>query len=175
MELKLLTLMQPLLFPRKFKCGFSVTEPNTREARVPRGSDKKQTLRSECCSVIAVFAFQIFLQQQIMFIVWKLFCIVWKKQTNNSNWQIVTYWFLSNFHLPNLTLYCFSQMWNDLIRYACCYMQRCNMNECIQTDFQEKKWNSYVWLSFAHSYTFIYLSIHLFKFSCHQSKKNLLN
>ncbi|XP_071892420.1 cilia- and flagella-associated protein 54 isoform X2 [Anas platyrhynchos] len=45
MELKLLTLMQPLLFPRKFKCGFSVTEPNTREARVPRGSDKKQTLR----------------------------------------------------------------------------------------------------------------------------------
>uniref|UniRef100_A0A8B9ZJ79 Uncharacterized protein n=1 Tax=Anas platyrhynchos TaxID=8839 RepID=A0A8B9ZJ79_ANAPL len=55
MELKLLTLMQPLLFPRKFKCGFSVTEPTTREARVPRGSDRKQTLRSECCSVIAVF------------------------------------------------------------------------------------------------------------------------
>lgn len=76
MELKLLTLMQPLLFPRKFKCGFSVTEPNTREARVPRGSDKKQTLRSECCSVIAVFPFQIFLQQQIMFIVWKLYYMV---------------------------------------------------------------------------------------------------
>lgn len=90
MELKLLTLMQPLLFPRKFKCGFSVTEPNTREARVPRGSDKKQTLRSECCSVIAVFPFQIFLQQQIMFIVWKLYYMVHtvfcgKKKQHNSN------------------------------------------------------------------------------------------
>lgn len=55
--------MQPLLFPRKFRCGFSDSEANTREARMPRGSDRKQTLRSECCSVIAVFAFQIFLQQ----------------------------------------------------------------------------------------------------------------
>ncbi|XP_040412645.1 cilia- and flagella-associated protein 54 isoform X4 [Cygnus olor] len=45
-ELKLLTLMQPLLFPRKFRCGFSVSEANTREARMPRGSDKKQTLRT---------------------------------------------------------------------------------------------------------------------------------
>uniref|UniRef100_A0A8C0EKT6 Cilia and flagella associated protein 54 n=1 Tax=Bubo bubo TaxID=30461 RepID=A0A8C0EKT6_BUBBB len=35
MELKLLTLMQPLLFPRKFKQDFSITENNTEEARMP--------------------------------------------------------------------------------------------------------------------------------------------
>ncbi|XP_076184787.1 cilia- and flagella-associated protein 54 [Aptenodytes patagonicus] len=45
MELKLLTLMQPLLFPRKFKHGFSVSENNTKEARMPHGSEKKQTFR----------------------------------------------------------------------------------------------------------------------------------
>ncbi|NXJ97084.1 CFA54 protein, partial [Corythaixoides concolor] len=42
MELKLLTLMQPLLFPRKFN-----SEDNTKEARMPHGSEKKQTFRSE--------------------------------------------------------------------------------------------------------------------------------
>ncbi|XP_054672267.1 cilia- and flagella-associated protein 54 isoform X4 [Grus americana] len=45
MELKLLTLMQPLLFPRKFKHGFSISETNTEEARMPHGSEKKQTFR----------------------------------------------------------------------------------------------------------------------------------
>lgn len=69
MELKLLTLMQPLLFPRKFKHGFSISENNTKEARMPRGSEKKETFRSECCSVIAVFIFQIFLLQDILFII----------------------------------------------------------------------------------------------------------
>ncbi|NXF34009.1 CFA54 protein, partial [Nyctibius bracteatus] len=48
MELKLLTLMQPLLFPRKFKHGFSISENNTKEARMPHGSEKKQTFRREC-------------------------------------------------------------------------------------------------------------------------------
>ncbi|XP_052630644.1 cilia- and flagella-associated protein 54 isoform X1 [Harpia harpyja] len=46
MELKLLTLMQPLLFPRKFKRGFSASENNTKEARMPHGSEKKQTFRN---------------------------------------------------------------------------------------------------------------------------------
>uniref|UniRef100_A0A8B9MKQ6 Uncharacterized protein n=1 Tax=Accipiter nisus TaxID=211598 RepID=A0A8B9MKQ6_9AVES len=50
MEVKLLTLMQPLLFPRKFKRGFSTSENNTKEARMPHGSEKKQTFRSGCCS-----------------------------------------------------------------------------------------------------------------------------
>uniref|UniRef100_A0A663MIL0 Uncharacterized protein n=1 Tax=Athene cunicularia TaxID=194338 RepID=A0A663MIL0_ATHCN len=34
MELKLLTLMQPLLFPGKFKQDFSISENNTKEARI---------------------------------------------------------------------------------------------------------------------------------------------
>ncbi|KAM9292811.1 LOW QUALITY PROTEIN: cilia- and flagella-associated protein 54 [Morus bassanus] len=42
MELKLLTLMQPLLFPRKFKHDFSISENNTKEAH---GSEKKQIFR----------------------------------------------------------------------------------------------------------------------------------
>uniref|UniRef100_A0A8B9PF61 Cilia and flagella associated protein 54 n=1 Tax=Apteryx owenii TaxID=8824 RepID=A0A8B9PF61_APTOW len=49
MELKLLTVMQPLVFPRKLKHGFSVNENNTKEAGMPYGSGKKQALRSECC------------------------------------------------------------------------------------------------------------------------------
>ncbi|XP_030335899.1 cilia- and flagella-associated protein 54 isoform X2 [Strigops habroptila] len=43
MELKLLTLMQSLRFPRKFKRDFSVSESNTKEAKMPDGSEKKQT------------------------------------------------------------------------------------------------------------------------------------
>ncbi|KAM6425269.1 LOW QUALITY PROTEIN: cilia- and flagella-associated protein 54 [Rhynochetos jubatus] len=46
MELKLLILMQPFLFPRKFKHGFSVSENNIKEARMPHGSEKKQTFRT---------------------------------------------------------------------------------------------------------------------------------
>nr|XP_013802500.1 PREDICTED: cilia- and flagella-associated protein 54 [Apteryx mantelli mantelli] len=45
MELKLLTVMQPLVFPRKLKHGFSVNENNTKEAGMPYGSGKKQALR----------------------------------------------------------------------------------------------------------------------------------
>ncbi|KAM6136893.1 LOW QUALITY PROTEIN: cilia- and flagella-associated protein 54 [Pterocles gutturalis] len=45
MELKLLTLMQPLLFPRKFKHSFPINENNTKEAGVPHGSEKKQTFK----------------------------------------------------------------------------------------------------------------------------------
>ncbi|XP_037245608.1 cilia- and flagella-associated protein 54 [Falco rusticolus] len=47
MELKLLTLMQPLLFPRKFKHDFSISENNTKEARMPHGSEMKQTFGSD--------------------------------------------------------------------------------------------------------------------------------
>uniref|UniRef100_A0A8C4TX57 Uncharacterized protein n=1 Tax=Falco tinnunculus TaxID=100819 RepID=A0A8C4TX57_FALTI len=43
MELKLLTLMQPLLFPRKIKHDFSISENNTKETRMPHGSEMKQT------------------------------------------------------------------------------------------------------------------------------------
>uniref|UniRef100_A0A8B9E231 Cilia and flagella associated protein 54 n=1 Tax=Anser cygnoides TaxID=8845 RepID=A0A8B9E231_ANSCY len=42
-ELKLLTLMQPLLFPRKFRCGFSDSEANTREARICKMNECIQT------------------------------------------------------------------------------------------------------------------------------------
>ncbi|KFP33909.1 Uncharacterized protein C12orf55, partial [Colius striatus] len=45
MELKLLTLMQPLLFPRKDTHGFSISENNTKEAVVLHDSEKKQTFR----------------------------------------------------------------------------------------------------------------------------------
>ncbi|XP_040518077.1 cilia- and flagella-associated protein 54 isoform X2 [Gallus gallus] len=45
-ELKLLTLMKPLLFPRKFRHGFSVSENNTKGDHMPRVSDKKRTVRS---------------------------------------------------------------------------------------------------------------------------------
>lgn len=64
MEVKLLTLMLP--FRRKFKHSFSISESNTEEAKIPEGSEKEQTFSSECCSVIAVFVFQIFLQQEIL-------------------------------------------------------------------------------------------------------------
>ncbi|KFP36755.1 Uncharacterized protein C12orf55, partial [Chlamydotis macqueenii] len=50
MELKLIRLMQPLLFPRKIKHSFSVSENNTKEVSMPHDSEKKQTFRSECCS-----------------------------------------------------------------------------------------------------------------------------
>ncbi|XP_010014599.1 PREDICTED: uncharacterized protein CFAP54, partial [Nestor notabilis] len=43
MELKLLTLMQSLRFPRKFKHDFSISESNTKEAKMPDGSENKQT------------------------------------------------------------------------------------------------------------------------------------
>ncbi|XP_051639987.1 cilia- and flagella-associated protein 54 isoform X3 [Manacus candei] len=45
MELKLLTLMQPLLFPRKFERVSSVSEDNSKEASTPQGSEKTQTFR----------------------------------------------------------------------------------------------------------------------------------
>lgn len=67
MELKLLTLMRPLLFPGKFRRGFSVGESNTRRDHLPCISDKKSTVRSEFL-VTALFAFQIFLKQEILFI-----------------------------------------------------------------------------------------------------------
>ncbi|XP_021247900.1 cilia- and flagella-associated protein 54 isoform X2 [Numida meleagris] len=46
MELKLLTLMRPLLFPRKFKHSFSVSETSTRGDNVPCVSNKKSKVRS---------------------------------------------------------------------------------------------------------------------------------
>ncbi|NWX28772.1 CFA54 protein, partial [Notiomystis cincta] len=49
-ELRLLTLMQPLLFPGKFERSFSVSDGNRKETRAPQGSEKTQTIRSECCS-----------------------------------------------------------------------------------------------------------------------------
>ncbi|KAM6292902.1 cilia- and flagella-associated protein 54 [Porphyrio hochstetteri] len=45
MELKLLTLMQPLLFPRKCKPSFSVIENDTKEAKMPHDSEKKQVFK----------------------------------------------------------------------------------------------------------------------------------
>ncbi|NXG20140.1 CFA54 protein, partial [Grallaria varia] len=45
MELKLLTLVQPLLFPRKSEHSFSVTNDNSKEASTSQGSAKTQTFR----------------------------------------------------------------------------------------------------------------------------------
>ncbi|NXK98104.1 CFA54 protein, partial [Formicarius rufipectus] len=47
MELKLLTLMQPLLYPRKSEHGFSVSEDNSKEVSMPEGSEKTQKLRGK--------------------------------------------------------------------------------------------------------------------------------
>ncbi|XP_065597313.1 cilia- and flagella-associated protein 54 [Cyrtonyx montezumae] len=46
MELKLLILMQPLLFSRKSRHGFSVSENNTGGDNMPSVSDKKSTVRN---------------------------------------------------------------------------------------------------------------------------------
>ncbi|NXS08777.1 CFA54 protein, partial [Neodrepanis coruscans] len=69
MELKLLTLMQPLLFPRKSEHVFS--EDNSKEYSTLKGSENIQASKSECCSVIVVFEFQIFLQQEIVLVISK--------------------------------------------------------------------------------------------------------
>ncbi|NXM68866.1 CFA54 protein, partial [Serilophus lunatus] len=45
MELKLLTLMQPLLFPRKFEHVFSISEDNSKEDSTPQGSENMQTFK----------------------------------------------------------------------------------------------------------------------------------
>ncbi|NXB73393.1 CFA54 protein, partial [Donacobius atricapilla] len=50
MELKLLTLMQPLVFPGKFERSFSITDDTSKEASTLQGSEKTQKIRSECCS-----------------------------------------------------------------------------------------------------------------------------
>ncbi|NWS06277.1 CFA54 protein, partial [Motacilla alba] len=50
-ELKLLTLMQPIVFPGKFERSFSVSDGgNSKEGSTHQGSLKTQTIRSECCS-----------------------------------------------------------------------------------------------------------------------------
>ncbi|NXR44603.1 CFA54 protein, partial [Hippolais icterina] len=46
-ELKLLTLMQPLVFPGKFQRSFSVSNDNSKEASTLQGSEKTQTIRKE--------------------------------------------------------------------------------------------------------------------------------
>ncbi|KFP83528.1 Uncharacterized protein C12orf55, partial [Apaloderma vittatum] len=45
MELKLLTLMRPLLYPGKLKHSVSITENDTKETCISQGSEKKQTFR----------------------------------------------------------------------------------------------------------------------------------
>ncbi|NXY29834.1 CFA54 protein, partial [Pomatorhinus ruficollis] len=47
-ELKLLTLMQPLVFPGKFEHSFPISDGNSKEATALQGSKKTQTIRSEC-------------------------------------------------------------------------------------------------------------------------------
>ncbi|XP_015482778.1 cilia- and flagella-associated protein 54 isoform X2 [Parus major] len=46
-ELKLLTLMQPLVFPGTFERSFSVTDDNSEEASTLQGSEKTQTVRKK--------------------------------------------------------------------------------------------------------------------------------
>lgn len=59
--------MQPIVFPGKFNRSFSVTDGGkSKEGSTHQGSEKTQTIRSECCSVIVVFEFQIFLQQEVL-------------------------------------------------------------------------------------------------------------
>ncbi|NWW80069.1 CFA54 protein, partial [Climacteris rufus] len=47
LELKLLTLMQCLVFPGKVKRSFSVSDDNSKEASTPQGSEKTQTFRKD--------------------------------------------------------------------------------------------------------------------------------
>ncbi|XP_031963144.1 cilia- and flagella-associated protein 54 isoform X1 [Corvus moneduloides] len=46
-ELKLLTLMQPVVFPGKFECCFSVIDDSSKEGSTPQGSEKTQTIRKQ--------------------------------------------------------------------------------------------------------------------------------
>ncbi|NXB36886.1 CFA54 protein, partial [Eulacestoma nigropectus] len=46
-ELKLLTLMQPVVFPGIFERSFSISDYNTKEGSTPQGSEKMQTIRKE--------------------------------------------------------------------------------------------------------------------------------
>ncbi|NXA80839.1 CFA54 protein, partial [Thryothorus ludovicianus] len=46
-ELELLTLMQPVVFPGKFEHSFSISGDNSKEASTPQGSEKTQTIRKE--------------------------------------------------------------------------------------------------------------------------------
>ncbi|NWZ92871.1 CFA54 protein, partial [Nesospiza acunhae] len=51
LELKLLTLMQPIVLPGRFERSFSITDGSkSKEGSARRGSEKTQTIRSECCS-----------------------------------------------------------------------------------------------------------------------------
>ncbi|NWH93599.1 CFA54 protein, partial [Aegithalos caudatus] len=47
MELKLLTLVQPLVFPGKFERSFSISGDNSKGASILQGSGKTQTIRKE--------------------------------------------------------------------------------------------------------------------------------
>ncbi|NXH99987.1 CFA54 protein, partial [Pachycephala philippinensis] len=49
-ELKLLSLMQPVVFPGAFERSFSVSVDNSKESSTLQASEKTQTIRSECCS-----------------------------------------------------------------------------------------------------------------------------
>ncbi|NWV29223.1 CFA54 protein, partial [Origma solitaria] len=49
-ELRLLTLMQSVVFPEKFGRSFSVSDNISKEASTLQGSEKTQTISSECCS-----------------------------------------------------------------------------------------------------------------------------
>ncbi|NXO79601.1 CFA54 protein, partial [Sitta europaea] len=46
-ELKLLTLMQPVVFPGKFERSFSISYDNGKEARTPQRSEKTKAIRKE--------------------------------------------------------------------------------------------------------------------------------
>ncbi|NWY27286.1 CFA54 protein, partial [Pheucticus melanocephalus] len=51
LELKLLTLLQPIVLPGRFERSFSITDGGkSKEGSTRRGSEKTQTIRSECCS-----------------------------------------------------------------------------------------------------------------------------
>uniref|UniRef100_A0A8D0KRP6 Uncharacterized protein n=1 Tax=Strix occidentalis caurina TaxID=311401 RepID=A0A8D0KRP6_STROC len=59
MELKLLTLMQPLLFPRKFKQDFSISENNTEECNVSTSIYIKISVYVHTCFYnYIIFSFQ---------------------------------------------------------------------------------------------------------------------
>lgn len=59
--------MQPIVLPGRFERSSSIPDGGkSKEGSTRRGSEKTQTIRSECCSVIVVFEFQIFLQQEVL-------------------------------------------------------------------------------------------------------------
>lgn len=121
-------------------------------------------------SVIALFAFQIFLQQEILFIDWKLcnmlhavFC---EKKTQNTQ-QLITCHLLTFVQLSfaKTWLHTVSLTWNGLtsIRYVSYYMQICNMMDIFKQVFRKNMKQTFFFFPFFYFAYFKILAIEVRK------------